>query len=286
MQLQSPSEETDEEGDDTLVDLHILAINPTPLPDNDVIMTDDESLLANQELDPFGSNIEGTPAVNNANESNTQPTSATDVLHLEGEPTLFEFIEQASDEFPFSQLPTFGQDRSPLTVSIEDPPKSTIKKEMSMEAFPPLPSSTMQETTSMTPETLPDGLVCLNGKVYQLVPAPHNVVAATSNIPTPTMIPCTLVSGPTTSVVTPAASSSTASTVASSSVELAVTPAVIPIPDPVAAPTTTALATSPEPPKTGLEFAMPETPPKKDKSLPISVKFSTKREEEVTKNLT
>ena len=52
MQLQSPSEETDEEADDTLLDLHILAIQPTPLPDNDIVMEDDESLIANQELDP------------------------------------------------------------------------------------------------------------------------------------------------------------------------------------------------------------------------------------------
>ena len=115
MQLQSPSEETDEDTDDTLVDLHILAIQPTPLQDTDVVMEDDESLVANQELDPFGSNIEPTPVANASNEcqhSVTQPTSATDVFHLEGEPTLFQIIEQASNDFSFSQLPTPGQDRS------------------------------------------------------------------------------------------------------------------------------------------------------------------------------
>ena len=36
----------------------------------------------------------------------TQPTSAADVLHLEGEPTLFELIEQTSNDFSLSQLPT------------------------------------------------------------------------------------------------------------------------------------------------------------------------------------
>ena len=125
MQLQSPSEETDDEADDTLVDLHILAIEPTPLPDTDIVMEDDESLIANQELDPFGSNVNSTPGANASNEQITQPisitnvshtenksTSATDVFHLEGEPTLFEIIEQASNDFPFSQLPTSGQDRS------------------------------------------------------------------------------------------------------------------------------------------------------------------------------
>ena len=61
-------------------------------------MEEDESLFANQNLDPFGSNIQSTsaPDVPNGSQSSiTQPTSMTDVLHLEGEPTLFEVIEQA-----------------------------------------------------------------------------------------------------------------------------------------------------------------------------------------------
>ena len=54
----SPTEESGDETDDTLVDLHVLAIQPEELSDSDVFMEDDESLLTNQNLDPFGSNIQ------------------------------------------------------------------------------------------------------------------------------------------------------------------------------------------------------------------------------------
>ena len=108
MQLQTPAtaEETEEDTDDTLVDLHVLVIQSTGLENTDVIMEEDESLLANQNLDPFGSNIQPTSATGVSNSSQgsiTQPTSVTDVLHLEGEPNLFEVSQQASIDFSTSQ---------------------------------------------------------------------------------------------------------------------------------------------------------------------------------------
>ena len=161
MQLQSPTtDETDEDTDDTLVDLHILVIQPTILQKTDIVMDDDESLLATQDLDPFGSNIQPTSVTNECQDPVTQPTSATDVFHMEGEPTLFEIIEQASNDFPFSQSTTSEQNRSSSTVQIKDPPKSTIKEEMPSEALPPLPPLTMQGIPALTIVPLPD--VCLN----------------------------------------------------------------------------------------------------------------------------
>ena len=140
----------------------------------------------------------------------------------------------------------------------------------------------MQEIPSLTTESLPDGLVCLNGKVYQLIPAPHNVVAATSTIPAPTMVPCTLVSGPTvstSSVATPTASaSSTVQAVAPSPVVSAATPAVNSISASVATPTAEVSTTPQETPKVGLEFAMPVTPPPKKTSRSRSRSSSRRRE--------
>ena len=148
-----------------------------------------------------------------------------------------------------------------------------------MEAFPPLPSSTMPETTSVTPKTLPDGLVCLNGKVYQLVPAPHNVVAATSNIPAPTMIPCTLVSGPTTSVVTPTASSSTVSTVASSFCGTSRHTGCHSHSGPSRRTDYNSLGYVSRTSKNRSRVCHAGNTAEKSKSLPIPIKFSTKREE-------
>ena len=102
MQLQTPAEETEDDTDYTFVDLHVMMIQPTQPEDTDVIMAEDESLLENQNLDPFGSNIQTTSTADVSNGSQTpitQPTSVTDVLHLEGELTVFEVIEQASNEF-------------------------------------------------------------------------------------------------------------------------------------------------------------------------------------------
>ena len=188
MQLQTPTttEETGEDTDDTLVDLHVWVIQPTGLQNTDVIMEDDELLLANQNLDPFGSNIQLTSTTDVSNECQgpvtqptsvtyvlqpIQPTSVTDVLHLEGEPTLFEVIEQALNDFSSSQPSTFGQNKSSSTVPIEDPQESTIKKEMPSEAFPPLPSSAMPEIPALTTVPLPNGPVLLNGIFYQPIPA-------------------------------------------------------------------------------------------------------------------
>ena len=153
---------------------------------------------------------------------------------------------------------------------------------MSTEAFPPLPSSTMQETPSLTTEPLSDGLVCLNGKVYQLIPAPHNVVTATSTIPSPTMVPCTLTSGPTVStfsVATPTApTSSTVQAVAPSTMESVATSAVNLSSTSVATPTAEVLTASQETPKEGLEFAMPVTLPPKKASRSRSRSSSRRRE--------
>ena len=203
MQLQSSAtdEETEDDTDDTLIDPHMLVLQPISTEDTNVIMEEDESLIANQNLDPFGSNIQPTSAtdISNADQNltltglSTPPTSVTDVstLHLEGEPTLFEVIEQASNDFLASQPSVLDQDKSPSTVLVGSPKEPTIKKEMSSEAFPPLPSSGMPEIPVMMTAPLPHGPVLLIGIYYQPVPMPHNVVVAQSTVPAPTIVPCT-----------------------------------------------------------------------------------------------
>ena len=114
-------------------------------------MEEDELLSANQSLDPFGFNVQST-------------STAVSNLHLEGEPSLYDVIELAKNDFSASQSSTLNQDRSPSTIPVlhsqfEEEPSLTIKKEMS-EMFPPLPSS---ELPAMTTTPLPHGPVLING---------------------------------------------------------------------------------------------------------------------------
>ena len=194
LQMSATAEETEDDTDHTLIDLHLLVIQPTGLKDTDVIMEEDESLLANQILDPFDSNIQPTSATDVSNDSQssiTQPTSVTDVFHLGEESTLFEVIEQASNDFSASQPSAFDQDRSLSTVPIKGLEEPTIKKEMSSESFLPLPSAVMPEIPVMTTAPFPNGPVLLDGILYQPFPAPHNLMVVQSNFPAPTVVPCT-----------------------------------------------------------------------------------------------
>ena len=219
LQTETAAKETEDDIDDTLVGLHVLVLQPISPEDTDVIMRD-ELLSTNQSLDPFG--------------SNTQPTSvaAASNLHLEGEPSLHDVIEQTKNDFAASQSQTLNQDRSPSTIPVlhpqfeEGPP--TIKEEMSSETFPPLPSP---ELPVMTTAPLPHGPVLINNIYYQPVPVPHNVVVTQSTVPAPTIVPC---------VPEPAVP-------------------CVPEPAPAWAVTEEQPAVS-EKPKVGLEFAMPETP--------------------------
>ena len=57
MQLQAApvAEESEDDTDNNLVNLHVLVLQPIPPEDTDIIMEEDELLSANQSLDPFGS---------------------------------------------------------------------------------------------------------------------------------------------------------------------------------------------------------------------------------------
>ena len=147
--------------------------------------------------------------------------------------------------FLASQPSVLDQDKSSSTVLVVSPKEPTIKKEMSSEAFPPLPSSGMPEIPVMMTAPLPHGPVLLIGIYYQPVPVPHNVVVAQSTVPAPTMVPCTPDTEPRISAP-PAAEP------------------MVPAP-PAAEPAVSVPTTScePEKPRVGLEFALLETPPPK-----------------------
>ena len=74
MQLQAgPAiEESEDDTDDTLIDLHVLVLQPVTPEDTDVIMEEDDLLPTDHPLDPFGPNIQST-------------STAVSNLHLEGE---------------------------------------------------------------------------------------------------------------------------------------------------------------------------------------------------------
>ena len=128
LQVAPAAEESEDDTNDTLVDLHVLVLQPITPENTDVIMEEDDLSPTNQSLDPFGPNVQST----------STPVSN---LHLEGEPSLYDVIEQATNDFSASQSSTSNQDRSPSTVPIfEEGPTLPIKTEMS-ETFPPLPSS-------------------------------------------------------------------------------------------------------------------------------------------------
>ena len=109
-------------------------------------MEKDELLSLNQSLDLFGSNVQLTSA-----------TAAPD-FHLEEESSLYDVIEQKTNNFFASQSSTFNQDR--------------------------LPSS---EVPVVTAAPLPHGPVLINGVYYQPVPVPYN---AQSTVPASTVVPC------------------------------------------------------------------------------------------------
>ena len=109
-------------------------------------MEEDQLLSLNQPSDLFG--------------SNDQLTSATAALdfHLEEESSLYDVIEQKTNDFFASQSSTFNQDR--------------------------LPSS---EVPVVTAASLPYGPVLINGVYYQPVLAPNK---AQSTVPASTVVPC------------------------------------------------------------------------------------------------
>ena len=141
--------------------------------------------------------------------------SSSDAALLDG-PNILEIST------PISKIPKIEE--NPFSPSLLD-----------LEMYPALPSpQESSKTESLFP--LPHGRISLNGIYYDPVPPAHNVVVATSSIPTTPMVrpvqptPAT----PTTPTVQEEASTSATSASAASATEK---------------------------PKVGLEFAMPEDPP-------------------------
>ena len=78
-------------------------------------------------------------------------------------------------------------DSSIKIPKVEENPFSPDPIEMDTDMFPPLPTA----DTPAAPQTmvpLPNGPVRFRGVYYQLVPAPHNVVVATSSVSAPNLV--------------------------------------------------------------------------------------------------
>ena len=213
-------ESEDDDSDAALVDLHVLVLEPISLEETDVIMEGDDPSPTDHQLHLFGANVHS-------------PSTAVSNPHLEGENSLFDVIESATDEFAASSSSTSMLDSSnpPVPVllpKLEENQSIQVKAEM----YPPLPPPPEPAAAVTTP--LPPGPVLINGIYYQPILAPHNNAVAQSAVPAPMIVPCP------DEVTAPAQ------------------PALI---EPTPAP---AEASSPVKSPPGLEFTMPEMPsPKK-----------------------
>ena len=259
MQLNAtpPSESTDEE--ENHLDLHILVLGPeNVIADDDVVMEEASITGANKEnLDPLQSSRTNQDPLNsvsiNLDPLTRVPTPQESVSHilLEGqaEVEVFNALPGAPDYASLSPSDTALLD-GPNLSQVSTPQPKVLKIEENLFSpdpglfdlgpimmYPALPSST-KPSQSQPVVPLPHGQILINGVYYQPVPPPHNVVVATSSIPT-------------TPMVQPEASTSAAPTPSVPATPVVQPPVVAPQEQP--APTTE--------PKVGLEFAMPEEPP-------------------------
>ena len=60
LQVAPAAKGSEDDTDNTLVDLHVFVLQPISLNDTNVIIEEDELLSANQSLDPFSSNVQST----------------------------------------------------------------------------------------------------------------------------------------------------------------------------------------------------------------------------------
>ena len=140
--------------------------------------------------------------------------------------------------------------------------------------YPALPSP--PKSSDPQPHVpLPHSRIHLNGIYYDPVPPPHNIVVATSSIPTKPMVrqEQPVSATPAAPADEPRASTSAASTIQPEAPTPA-TPAAQPEASTSAASATTSQnsSTSKKEPRVGLEFVMPEEPP--FQKVPIPLQYS------------
>ena len=234
LHINSPSEPEDTDEEDQHLDLHILVLQPgDALEDEDAIMEDVNitgAQIQNDQTSP------DSPAL--------LPQERIQHIHIEGQaevgmfdanplPDTPDYASLSSSDAALLDGPTILEIPAPVPKipKIEENPFSPSL--LDLEMYPALPSP--QEPPKPEPQVpLPHGRILLNGVYYDPVPPAHNVVVATSSIPTTPMV----------RPVEPTSVTPVAPSVAKETSDVS-TPT---------APTT-------QKPKVGLEFAMPEDPP-------------------------
>ena len=138
-----------------LDDLHVLVLEPISLEEGNLSPAD-------HQLHPFDTNI-------------LSLSTAVSNLHLEGENSLFDVIEHATDDFSASSSSTLMLDRpnAPGPVLLPKLEENQSSIPVKAEMYPPLPSPPEPAAAVTTP--LPHGPVLINGIYYQSIPAPHTL---------------------------------------------------------------------------------------------------------------
>ena len=284
MQLHTtpPSESGDTDEEDNHLDLHILVLQPgSAIEENDVIMEAANTTGANKEnLDPSQSSRtnQGLTETNTTDDS-LDPLAlisqeSVPHIHVEGQaeigmyytnqlPGTSDYASLRSSDAALLDGPNISELSTPLPKipKIEENPFSPCL--LDLEMYPALPSP--PESSEPQPHvSLPHGRINLNGIYYDPVPPPHNIVVATSSIPTEPMVrqEQSVSATPAAPADEPKASTSAASTIQPEAPTSA-TPAVQPEASTSAASATTSQdsPTSKKEPRVGLEFVMPEEPP-------------------------
>ena len=273
----SESEGTDEE--DNHLNLHILVLQPGgSIEEDDVVMEDANTTGANKEnQDPFQSSRtnQDLPGTDTSLDPLTLISQeSVPHIHVEGQaetgmcytnqlPGASDNASLSSSDAALLDGPNISEVSTPLPKipKIEENPFSPCL--LDLEMYPALPSP--PESSEPQPHVpLPHGRINLNGIYYDPVPPPHNVVVATSSIPTEPMVrqEQSVSAAPAAPADEPKASTSAASTIqpeASTSATSAVQPeAFISV---ASATTSQDSSTNKKEPRVGLEFVMPEEPP-------------------------
>ena len=237
MQLRttSPPDPEDTDDEDERLDLHILVLQPgDTLQDDDAIMEDASTIGTHSQNVLTNSDPLALPPQERARHIHIEGQAEVGILDTNPLPDTPDYASLSSSDAALLDGPNILEISTPIPKipKIEENPFSPSSSLLDLEMYPALPSP--QEPPKPEPQVpLPHGRILLNGIYYDPVPPAHNVVVATSSIPS-------------TPMVRPVEPTPTTSTVAKE------TPATaVPIP---AAPAT-------EKPKVGLEFAMPEDPP-------------------------
>ena len=195
-------------------------------------------------------------------------------IHVEGQaeigmyytdqlPGTSDYASLSSSDAALLDGPNIPEVSTPLPKipKIEENPFSPCL--LDLEMYPALPSPP-ESSKPQSYVPLPHGRINLNGIYYAPVPPPHNVLVATSSIPTTPMI-----RQEQSISATPAASADEpeASTSAAPAIQLEASTSVAPTVQPEASTSVASATTSQESstnrkePRVGLEFVMPEEPP-------------------------